>query len=31
MGHADVGTTMRYLHSKSRTEDAALLGTAFAA
>lgn len=30
MGHADVKTTMRYLHSKSRTEDAALLGRAFA-
>jgi integrase len=30
MGHADVKTTMRYLHSKSRTEDAALLGAAFA-
>jgi integrase len=29
MGHADVGTTMRYLHSKRRTEDAALLGAAF--
>lgn len=30
MGHADIGTTMRYLHSKRRTEDAALLGAAFA-
>jgi integrase len=30
MGHADIGTTMRYLHSKSRPEDAALLGAAFA-
>jgi integrase len=30
MGHADVKTTMRYLHSKSRTGDAALLGAAFA-
>ena len=30
MGHADVKTTMRYLHSKSRTEDAALLGRAYA-
>jgi integrase len=30
MGHADIGTTMRYLHSKSRAEDAALLGAAFA-
>lgn len=29
MGHADIGTTMRYLHSKRRTEDAALLGAAF--
>jgi integrase len=29
MGHADVKTTMRYLHTKSRTEDAALLGAAF--
>lgn len=26
MGHADVKTTMRYLHSKSRTEDACCLG-----
>jgi len=31
MGHADIGTTMRYLHSKSRAEDAELLGAAFAA
>jgi integrase len=30
MGHADIATTMRYLRSKSRTEDAALLGAAFA-
>jgi integrase len=30
MGHADIKTTMRYLHSKSRTEDAALLAAAFA-
>ena len=30
MGHADVKTTMRYLHTKSRAEDAALLGAAFA-
>lgn len=29
MGHADIKTTMRYLHSKSRVEDAALLGAAF--
>ncbi len=31
MGHADVQTTMRYLHHKSRAEDAALLEDAFAA
>jgi integrase len=30
MGHEDIKTTMRYLHVKNRTEDAALLGTAFA-
>lgn len=30
MGHADIKTTMRYLHTKSRPEDAALLGSAFA-
>jgi integrase len=30
LGHADVSTTMRYLHSKSREQDAALLGAAFA-
>ena len=30
MGHADIKTTMRYLHSKSRAEDAALLAGAFA-
>jgi integrase len=30
LGHADVSTTMRYLHSKSRAQDAALLGAAFA-
>lgn len=30
MGHADIGTTMRYLHSKNRAGDAALLGAAFA-
>lgn len=29
MGHADIKTTMRYLHSKRRTEDAALLGRVF--
>jgi integrase len=29
MGHADVDTTMRYLHHKSRSDDAALLATAF--
>jgi integrase len=29
MGHADIKTTMRYLHSKSRAEDAQLLGAAF--
>ncbi|MGH2866140.1 MAG: tyrosine-type recombinase/integrase [Solirubrobacteraceae bacterium] len=31
MGHSDIKTTMRYLHSKSRTEDAALLDRAFTA
>jgi integrase len=31
MGHADIKTTMRYLHSKSRAADAALLGQAFTA
>jgi integrase len=30
MGHADVKTTMRYLHSKSRAADAAMLDSAFA-
>jgi integrase len=30
MGHADVDTTMRYLHHKSRRDDAKLLTTAFA-
>jgi integrase len=30
MGHADVETTMRYLHHKSRSDDAALLATTFA-
>jgi integrase len=29
MGHADVDTTMCYLHHKSRSDDAALLATAF--
>jgi integrase len=29
MGHADVDTTMRYLHHKSRAGDAALLAEAF--
>lgn len=29
MGHADVKTTMRYLHSKNRADDARLLGAAF--
>jgi hypothetical protein len=29
MGHADVKTTMRYLHHKSRTDDAQLLSKAF--
>jgi integrase len=29
MGHADVKTTMRYLHHKSRAEDAQLLSAAF--
>lgn len=31
MGHADIKTTMRYLHSRSRSEDAELLGAAFTA
>jgi integrase len=30
MGHADVETTMRYLHHKSRTDDAVVLAAAFA-
>lgn len=30
MGHADVETTMRYLHYAPRTEDAALVARAFA-
>jgi integrase len=29
MGHADIKTTMRYLHHKSRTDDAHLLSRAF--
>jgi integrase len=29
MGHADIQTTMRYLHHKSRADDAQLLSTAF--
>jgi len=29
MGHADIKTTMHYLHSKSRAADAALLRQAF--
>lgn len=29
MGHADVKTTMRYLHHKSRADDAQLLTAAF--
>lgn len=29
MGHADIKTTMRYLHHKSRADDAALLSRAF--
>jgi integrase len=29
MGHADIKTTMRYLHHKSRAEDARLLSAAF--
>jgi integrase len=29
MGHADIQTTMRYLHHKSRADDAKLLSTAF--
>jgi integrase len=29
MGHADIKTTMRYLHAKSRAADAELLGAAF--
>jgi integrase len=30
MGHADIDTTMRYLHHKSRADEAKLLGEAFA-
>ena len=30
MGHADVQTTMRYLHYAPRAEDAALVAEAFA-
>ncbi|HEV7944039.1 MAG TPA: site-specific integrase [Solirubrobacteraceae bacterium] len=30
MGHADIKTTMRYLHHKSRADDARLLSAAFA-
>ncbi len=30
MGHADIDTTMRYLHFASRTDDAALVAEAFA-
>jgi integrase len=29
MGHADISTTMRYLHHKSRADDAQLLSAAF--
>ena len=29
MGHADIKTTMRYLHHKSRSDDAELLSAAF--
>lgn len=29
MGHADIKTTMRYLHHKSRADDAQLLSGAF--
>lgn len=29
MGHADIKTTMRYLHHKSRADDARLLSDAF--
>jgi integrase len=30
MGHADVQTTMRYLHYAPRHDDAAIIGRAFA-
>ena len=30
MGHADIQTTMKYLHYESRAEDAALVARAFA-
>jgi len=30
MGHADIQTTMRYLHYAPRSEDAALVAEAFA-
>jgi integrase len=29
MGHADIKTTMRYLHHKSRVDDARMLSSAF--
>ena len=29
MGHADIKTTMRYLHHESRADDARLLSAAF--
>jgi integrase len=29
MGHADIKSTMRYLHHKSRADDAKLLSAAF--
>jgi hypothetical protein len=29
MGHADLSTTMRYLHHKSHADDARLLSAAF--
>jgi hypothetical protein len=30
VGHGDIQTTMKYLHHESRTEDAELVGRAFA-